>query len=270
VTPVDAIDLALARAVLYGALARVFSYSDAGDRGSLMDPSGRETLLTAGRLLDPERDDTTNLTESLERVFGARSLEDPHAFATEFERLFGHTARGVVCPYETEYGAEGLFRQPQQLAEIGGYYRAFGLRPCAEERPDHVACECDFMGFLALKEAHLREELRLGPPDPDACGQTLDETCRAGHRFLRDHLARFGSAFAGTLVREAEGTPFGPTGEVLGRLLALECDRAGIALGPSSLPLRADAEDDVPMACGGASESCDTPSELIQIQRRKP
>jgi TorA maturation chaperone TorD len=73
-------------------------------------------------------------------------------------RLFGHTVRGEVPAYETEYGDEALFQQPQELSDLGGFMQAFGLklRPDAHERIDHVSCECEFLAFLGYKEAFAR------------------------------------------------------------------------------------------------------------------
>src|SRR5262245_34811779 len=42
--------------------------------------------------------------------------------AGSFVRLFGHTARGPVCACETEYGPDNGYHQPQQLADVAGYY----------------------------------------------------------------------------------------------------------------------------------------------------
>ena len=88
------------------------------------------------------------------------ALDDPgraDASRQAYWRLFGHTTRGLICACETEYGPDNGFHQPQQLADIAGYYLAFGLRPLAagDVRADHIACECEFMDFLSRKEARL-------------------------------------------------------------------------------------------------------------------
>ncbi len=58
-------------------------------------------------------------------------------------------------PYETEYTTPDALYKAHQLADIAGFYRAFGLEMSTEnrERPDHLAAELEFMHFLALKEA---------------------------------------------------------------------------------------------------------------------
>ncbi len=44
-----------------------------------------------------------------------------------YRALFGHAVRGPIPPYETEYGNEALFQQPQEMGDLMGFYRAFGL-----------------------------------------------------------------------------------------------------------------------------------------------
>jgi TorA maturation chaperone TorD len=172
--------------------------------------------------------------------------------------LFGHTTRGAICACETEYGADNTYHQPQQLADICGYYQAFGLDlvPAGDIRADHLTCECEFMDFMNRKEA-----LFLGTRADD--GETLDVTRQAGRTFLRDHLARFGRAFATRVSAEDPAGFYGMVGTILFELLDRECLRLGIVSGPVDLAVRPEVEDDAPMACG-----VERPQELIQIRRR--
>jgi TorA maturation chaperone TorD len=183
-------------------------------------------------------------------------MPDQKALASAFVRLFGHTTRGLICACETEYGADNTFHQPQQLADISGYYLAFGLQAAtaADVRADHVACECEFMDFMSRKEA-----VFLATRADDT--ETLEVTRDASRTFLRDHLGRFGRAFATRVMVEDPQGFFGILGTTLFELLDEECRRFGIATGTVDLAVRPDVPDETPMACG-------TPSELIQIQRR--
>ena len=167
-------------------------------------------------------------------------------------QLFGHTARGVVCPYEAEYGQEGLFEQPRRLAKIMGFYSAFGLAPRENERerPDHLSCELEFLDFLSRKEA-LALELGDEP--------TRSETHKALRLFLKDHAGRVGPGFARALQEKEPQGFYGRLGDVLFDFLAMECRRVKVQAGPVLLRLRSAEDDNVPMACGGESE-------LIQLQ----
>jgi putative dimethyl sulfoxide reductase chaperone len=111
------------------------------------------------------------------------SMQDLH------RQTFGLT--GSLC-YETEYGLPHEFRQSQELADIAGFYRAFGIRAggVLRERPDHLAVELEFMHLLCLKEAKalscaLSQEARV---------------CRdAQGSFLKDHLGAWIGLFSQAL-----------------------------------------------------------------------
>ena len=188
------------------------------------------------------------------------SLAVPRAdtLAATFWRLFGHTTRGLICACETEYGPDNSFHQPQQLADIAGYYLAFGLRPAlaTDARADHIACECEFMDFLSRKQAHLLDRRDAGAD----VSETLEVTEMAERSFLRDHLGRFGRAYAARVAAEDGDGYFGALGRLLLALVDAECTRAGVEAGPVDLIVRPDEPDDAPMACG-------TADDLIQIQR---
>jgi len=224
---------ALARSVLYETLALGLQPPTRETLQRIESEEARRTLALAAETVDPER----------------------------HSQLFGHTARGVVCPFETEYGTEALFRQPQELADIAGYYAAFGLKPRAEdgERVDHVSCECEFFGFLGRKEAFaLRDE----PDASEARLEMLETTRKAARSFLKDHLGRFGTAFGLKLSEEDGGGFFGLLGVLLVTLLKLESERLHVILGAATLDLRSTAEEEVPMGCGSGEQ-------LVQLQTRR-
>ncbi|MBI3694363.1 MAG: molecular chaperone TorD family protein [Acidobacteria bacterium] len=206
--------------------------------------TGAETSLGAARKSACATEELPASTSDWIRTLSALTLD---GWLSSHARLFGHTARGQVCPYEAEYGQEGLFAQPRQLARIMGFYRAFGLETAEveRERADHVSCELEFLDFLCRKEA-----IALEANDPEL----LVETQKAMRLFLKDHLGRFGPAFA-RLLRECDaGGFFGALGDVLFDFLGLECRRLGIPPGLALLPLRPAEEETVPMACGDQSE----------------
>ncbi len=146
--------------------------------------------------------------------------------AAEHRRLFG--ALSLDCPpYETCYGASHVFQQAQALADISGFYRAFGLEPSetGHERADHISAELEFMAFLALKEAH-------------ALGQGLGEQARicreAQKKFLEDHLGRWTRAFSQGLQKKSPEI-YGPLAASLQDLVRQEC--ASLEAGPKEVGL---------------------------------
>lgn len=245
---------ALARATAY----RTFSLAFRAPTDEILRAIGaREdfaSLLAAFRCLGA--DSSGDLAPCIDRL--QEHAQNNEVLAAQYWRVFGHTTRGQVCACETEYGDDNKFQQPHQLADISGYYLAFGLTPpsASDVRQDHVACECEFLAFLNLKEAYFLEA-REWTADGD---ETLAATRQAQHTFLRDHLGYFGRAFASRLAAEDCGPYYSAWGVLFLRFLDGECARAGIEGGPSGLTVRAEFSDDAPMACG-------TADDLIQIQR---
>jgi nitrate reductase assembly molybdenum cofactor insertion protein NarJ len=92
------------------------------------------------------------------------------------------------CPqYETEYchWKDPTYRA-QQMADIAGFYRAFGLETSADrpERPDHIALELEFLAFLLEKRCATAE-----PEQIEVC-----DDARA--KFVQDHLVWWAPTFA--------------------------------------------------------------------------
>jgi DMSO reductase family type II enzyme chaperone len=236
---------ALARSILYEALAIGFRAPTASAFARLAHSTGRTALLDAADEVGGQP-----LAACAAAVI-AGEAEGYERLATRHRRLFGHTARGKVSPYETEYGEKDLFQQPQDLADLSGFLQAFGLelRRDAHERVDHVSCECEFLSFLARKEAHASEV-----QDPEMHAETL----RAERFFLRDHLARFTPAFAHGLEREDRGAFYCALGALLLAFVSSECSRLQVNLGTAGLRLRIEIEDRLPMACGESDRAaCD-------------
>jgi TorA maturation chaperone TorD len=236
----NAMDRVLARAVLCRALKLGFDQPTNTLLQALFSDDGREALRLAA--LSLEGRESRALSAVVERL-GALAVPELEQLRYSHERLFGHTLRGRVCPYECEYGRQALLLRAQELADLGGFYAAFGLRSAAtrHERPDHVACQFEFVEFLSRKEFWAIE-------NDDA--EMADLTLKALAEFLRQHLARFGRAFARSL-QDAEPRGFyGMLGEFCEAFLLVECGRLGVPIGPEILELRTSGDDDVPMACG--------------------
>jgi DMSO reductase family type II enzyme chaperone len=238
------VDLTLCRATLYSALALGFRPPTEETLKRLTSEENQPALTEAAAMLD--RDGAAELA-SAARLLAAAEHSSVNALGGTFHRLFGHTARGGVPPYETEYGTEALFQQPQEMGDLMGFYRAFGLTLNAREheRADHISCECEFASFLALKEAYALEHEE---------NAMLEETRKATRLFLRDHLGRFAPAFSKKLGREDRDGWYGALAELCYRLVILDCSRLGVPVGPQSLPLRPASDDRVPMACGSGAE----------------
>ncbi len=254
----DEVDLALCRSILYEALALGFRPPTAETVERLVSLTAVKALADAVAVLDSAW--STHLAQLLLGYPLSSSAPQPlctlSSLQSSFRRLFGHTARGGVPPYETEYGEDSLFQPPQDMSDLAGFYRAFGLvlRPTEHERIDHIACECEFMLFLARKEAYALVQNNTS---------MLEDTRRATRLFLRHHLGRWAPAFGQRLARQDSGGFYGAMGEVVVAFVTQECARVGVPAGPELLRLRSTSLGDVPMACGSTDE-------LLQIDSGAP
>jgi DMSO reductase family type II enzyme chaperone len=251
---IDEVDLALCRSLLYEALSLGFHPPTDETVARLVSPEALRALADAVAVLDSAWD--TDLVTVVRGLAGSLSLAWQESLQGSFRALFGHTVRGRVPPYETEYGEDSLFQPPQEMSDLGGFYQAFGLtlRPSEHERIDHIACECEFLLFLARKEAYalVQEDAAM-----------LEETRRATRLFLRDHLGRWAAAFGRRLSREDRGGFYGALGDLLVAFVTQECARFGVPAGAELLRLRSTSLGDLPMACGPADK-------LLQIESRAP
>jgi TorA maturation chaperone TorD len=213
------------------ALARLLSLGLDGP-----DAETRSELhaLTLGLVGQGARDD--ELGEILEQVAAG---DDPrHAH----DALFG---RDPACPpYEGSYETDP-FRQARELADVSGFYRAFGAEPSgpAAERPDHAGCELEFLSFLVSRR--LAAEAAGDAGDAAVCLAAEDA-------FLRDHLGKWLPAFCRDLGERAQSPFYLALARLGGRLVAEECARRGIE--PQRLPRRRRLtvlEPDT-VECGGA------------------
>lgn len=114
-----------------------------------------------------------------------KSFED---LSSEYRKVVGTFTAAKECPiYETLYGSADTFQltqDMQELADIGGFYRAFDLKLSDDikERYDHIGIELEFMHFLTYKEAYALENH----------GEEQLKICtNAEKKFLKSHLARW-------------------------------------------------------------------------------
>jgi TorA maturation chaperone TorD len=182
-----------------------------------------------------------------------RDMPPVSELASGYVRLFGHSLRGRVCPYEIEYGKREPILQAQELSDVGGFYRAFGLVPSGKhgERWDHVAIELEFVELLSMKEAYALETNQI---------EMFEVTRHALRRFVREHVGYFGIALGASLEEEDPNGFYGRTGRLLAGYLASVCRELGVPEGPRTLPLNAIEDDGVPMACGNGVESVESPA----------
>jgi len=116
----------------------------------------------------------------------------PEDSETEFRRLFGFNLSPDCPPYETHYEAAGIFRKTQTLADLAGFYRAFGvdLAP-GDRRSDHLPVELEFLSLLLHKQA------RAAARGDDAKAVIARH---ARVKFLGEHLTVWMPSFASAVI----------------------------------------------------------------------
>jgi len=180
---------------------------------------------------------------SIRELLDSRPADDVSAVA-EYVRVFGFAGTRECSPYETEYHPnDEVFYRSQQMADVAGFFRAFGLNvsPERHDRIDHVSLELEFAAFLLMKK-------RLA--EPNSAEAAVAQDARA--KFLNDHLCWWAPSFAVALRRKASQGFYGAAANVLSALLPIERHRLGVA--PPRMPLEAHRDEVIESA--DACEGC--------------
>lgn len=163
---------------------------------------------------------------------------DAATAVAEYARVFGFAGSRECSPYETEYHPnDETFYRSQQMADVAGFYRAFGLNvsPARHERTDHVTLELEFSAFLLMK----KRLAARGDFDQAAVAAAVVQAARCN--FLKDHLCWWAPSFTIALRRKAGGGFYEAAADLLSALLPLERHRLGVA--PPLMPLEARGDD---------------------------
>lgn len=226
--------LLIARRVCYRFVALALADPRTGTYAELAAPLTRDLLTEAAEIL---REEDAAVARPL--ALGERPLAelDPAAALARlpksetelnecYEATFGLLGGSKCPPYEIEYvPSKFTFQRSNMLADIAGFYHAFGLRPSSShpDRPDHVAVQCEFLAQLT----HLQLlACQRGGPE----GQAQADSCQqANHRFLHEHAAWWLPAFATLLARQNPGGFYEAVAQFLAALVAAERAVAGVA-----------------------------------------
>ena len=224
VSEIESID----RCAELAALARLLSLGFGPPDGETLEEMAAIARGLGAR--DESREPVSALLEALE---GASSGE----LAGEFVRLFDGEVR--CPPYEGSYEADP-FRHARQMADVAGFYRAFGAQ-VSGERPDHAGAELEFLSFLSARRVAALAE----------GGGDAEEVCaKAEDSFLLDHLGRWFPAFCRKVTAETS-SPFYAALALLGeRVVRRELARRGLRPEPLGKRVTWAVEGDA-VECGG-------------------
>ncbi|HEY4668319.1 MAG TPA: molecular chaperone TorD family protein [Tepidiformaceae bacterium] len=180
------VELTARRAAAYMLLSRCLAYPDA--RGiELLQEAGvaSSDLLKGGPLEEVAR----------------RASEGADAdIADEHVRLFSISFSPDCPTFETAFVSTDATDQTMRMADVAGFYRAFGVDTSETGfRPDDICVELEFMAFMCQKQMYAAEH--LGAP-------RVAQSLKAQRSFLKDHLGRWAGALGRRLVLRARPGSF--------------------------------------------------------------
>jgi TorA maturation chaperone TorD len=200
----------------------------------------------------PPREETLAEVEALAEALLARGEtaaagvveavrdESVETAGAAYQHLLGGRVR--VSPYEGGYELDPI-RQGRQMADVAGFYRAFGAgaHGPAAERPDHAGCELEFLAYLEL-----RRLAALGAGDEPGA-ELVDEVATT---FLRDHAGRWLPTFFRELQEvSSERSLYRALAALGSRTVAAELERRGVRCEPLPKPRRRLSVEDDALAC---------------------
>jgi len=203
------------------------------DSSVLLDEHHVAALLTAIEEMDEPRIRSRFEARDPDRLPGAEEL------AGRWVRWFD---LGRVAPYEGSHVVGTAGGITPRLADVAGFYRAFGMG-VAGDRPDHVVAELEFLALALLSEADAID------------GDHHDQAEIAGdaiRSFLRDHVGVWIDAWAGRVAAIDELAPWAPFAIVAADLVRNEASHRNVIPAQSNRALPADAgigDDEGPLEC---------------------
>jgi len=197
---------AVARARVYQLLSQAFIY-----------PGDDVVTAMVETDLPQAREATAFLPARLDAEVAAFGDQLTATRASELKSLHDHVFTHVVAadcpPCEAFYTAKGIFQETSELADIAGFFKAFGLTLAESERLDHISVELEFMHFLTYKEAYAQTH-----HDPAKARLCRD----AQRKFIRDHLGRWAAHFARLLDQKADGGYYSCLASLLEKFISSE------------------------------------------------
>ena len=183
----------------------------------------------------------SRIAQAINSACRALRSADETTLRTDYFRLF--LGNGPVSLHESAYGdGRRIAGRPHELADISGFYGAFGLRlsDADPNLPDHLGYELEFYSLLLVKQAYA-----------DRGGRSLNRevTRRAAKLFLEYHLGRWVEAFVQTLRENEASTPYRELARALEMLIRAEIKRSRVRPFLASGRLPHDVMQDEDLVC---------------------
>jgi len=139
----------------------------------------------------------SEMLEAFELLKKALEDNDVENLEWGYRATFGGATVAMDCPpYEMYYSGSQIWQQTQDLADISGMYKAYGIQmeeDSTTSRWDHVAVQLEFLHFLTYKLAYAIENH----------SEEEQESCLSGKKkFLYAHIGRWIKAFSTSVVKK--------------------------------------------------------------------
>lgn len=197
----------------------------------------------------------TTFEELLSSEFSNRDLS---YLEDKFIKVFGHTVHKDYPPQGSHYGSGHMFQSSQHLADLAGYYSAFGVEHAGKklEGLDHISLELEFMYVLTFKEGYAFEN--DGSDKVDIC-------VNAQKKFMKNEIGSWGSLFAKLLETKQPDEFYRKLGGLL--KVFLEMETAFLKVKPRRLkaPDVSDSLDESARVRGGAECGHDAMKDSRQV-----
>lgn len=203
-----------------------------------------ESLAELGELVAEEQRLPGRLSGLL-REMASTAAAGAGVLGREHIRLFPPIESPDTAGYETAYRGDEIFNHTAVMADVAGFYKAFGLAVggSTRQRPDHITVELEFLAFVSFKEALC---IRGGDDEQaDVCAD-------AERAFLADHLGDWAPELGRRLKEHALGPFYRAAGSLLDRWVTMRLDGLGLEPNGSaglavSVPTQGSS---LPDACG--------------------
>ena len=196
------------RSTLYGAVSALFSDPESEKFAMLFTPKIQGCVLDACfQLEELEKCEETTLSKSFQMLMSKLDEKKKEDIRNEFVNVFGHTLSKQIAPYALEHLKNSdVFFRTQKLADLNGFYNAFGMEVESIERADHISTQTEFLSFLLLKELlAVQNDLH---DEKEVCEKAFAE-------FNNDHFLDWTKMFSENLADKVDGVFYSLAGKFL-------------------------------------------------------
>ncbi|MFQ5862148.1 MAG: molecular chaperone TorD family protein [Candidatus Brocadiales bacterium] len=210
----------LARSTIYSHLTAAFAYPVEDYFKELQSGEVVASLKKAVSFFSEEKElvvAVESFCKAVEKEIPSLTVKDLEG---EYNRIF---SMGLICPHnETEYNSSHVFMKGQDMADIAGFYNAFGFKMSEKEKAlvDFIGTELEFMHVVTFKEHYALEKGEEGHA----------EVCReAEGKFLKGHLGTWVNAFSKVLSATTHLEFFRTLGKLLEEFVTFDGKHLGVA-----------------------------------------